>query len=418
MRQLSRALVAALMGAGLVAANPAGHALAGTVASLNEATVLLMRATQWPLLRQERALTMAQLAAYEAATACTSRYPPSAHAVAPAPGASVDAAVEQAVFRTLLALVPGAEAQVQDRRDRDVAALGASAAVAQGLAVGDAAAETILRWRSDDGADWDPAYTAGSGPGAYQPTGPDPMSSPRAGQMRPFALASYEELRPPPPPTPDSAQARRDLAEVMTLGGLHAPARSPAETALGRFHELPGFPDWNRVARQASTEHGLDDVATARVLALLDEAIMDTGGALWDAKYAYNAWRPVTAIRAGAAAAEGEAWTPLIRTPMHPEYPCGHCGVGSAAMTVLESVFGDGPFAFSLTHSDVTRQYRSFRDLAEQEAASRLFAGVHFRWSIVVGEALGHAVAERVLAANPEFAPTRTESQAAQTARP
>jgi hypothetical protein len=85
---------------------------------------------------------------------------------------------------------------------------------------------------------------------------------------------------------------------------------------------------------------------------------------------------------------------------MHPEYPCAHCGIGAAAATVLEGLFGSGPFQFSASTGmlgGAIRPYGSFQEFEEEEAISRIYAGVHFRWSNYVGELVGKQVGKKVL---------------------
>ena len=135
---------------------------------------------------------------------------------------------------------------------------------------------------------------------------------------------------------------------------------------------------------------------------LLDVGIMDVQLAAWDAKYAYDAWRPVTAIHAGGTPdnAADPDWMPLIPTPMHPEYTCGHCMTGAAARAIASAIFGSKEFAFDITQNGLTRHFQSFEDFATQESNSRLFAGVHFRYSIRAGEDEGRQVAHLVLSSS------------------
>jgi hypothetical protein len=142
-------------------------------------------------------------------------------------------------------------------------------------------------------------------------------------------------------------------------------------------------------------------VDCARALALVNLAIMDSQMAIYEAKYHHNYWRPRTAIKASQtqSAAGPPDWTPLIPEPMHPEYPCAHCGVGAAAGVVVEQIFGTAPFHFEVSTgmlNGLTRPYESFREFVEEEAESRIYAGVHYRWSNISGEAVGRQVGMRV----------------------
>jgi hypothetical protein len=212
----------------------------------------------------------------------------------------------------------------------------------------------------------------------YVPTSAEAMQSPSLGKMRPFVLRTATELRPPPPAAVDSAQALRDLDEVRILGGRDSIVRTALQTEVARFHEPPGFLVWNGIARSAIRAKAVDVPTSARVMALLNFALMDAQLVVWDAKFHYNAWRPRTAIAAQdlARAVSAPPWRPLLIEPMHPEYPCAHCGFGSAASTVLQGLFGSGPFAFSARTGALNgelRAYGSFREFEEEERRSPEF---------------------------------------------
>jgi hypothetical protein len=222
--------------------------------------------------------------------------------------------------------------------------------------------------------------------------------------MKPFVLDTASQFRPPPPPLIDSPQAIRDLAEVKLLGESGSPQRTAEQTIIAGFHVPPGALAWNSITRAAIKAKELDIVDCARALTLVNFAIMDSQMAIYEAKYQYNYWRPRTAIKAESqmhAAAGAPDWTPLIPEPMHPEYPCAHCGVGAAAGVVVEQIFGTAPFHFEVSTgmlNGLTRPYESFREFAEEEAESRIYAGVHYRWSNIAGEAVGRQVGMRVVA--------------------
>jgi len=133
-------------------------------------------------------------------------------------------------------------------------------------------------------------------------------------------------------------------------------------------------------------------------MALLNFTTLDAQIAIWDTKFNYHAWRPVTAIRASDPTS---TWTALLPEPMHPEYPCAHCGIGTAASTVMQGLFGSGPFPFSAAAvpNVAPRTFGSFREFEEEEAISRIYGGVHYRWSNGVGELVGKQVGEKVLGA-------------------
>jgi hypothetical protein len=115
--------------------------------------------------------------------------------------------------------------------------------------------------------------------------------------------------------------------------------------------------------------------------------------AVFDAKYAYEFWRPVTAVRYGG---KDPAWLPLVDTPMHPEYPCAHCISTAAVGTVLEAHFGKGDVpAVSMkspTAPGVTRTWSRIADYVQEVNNARIWGGVHYRNSTEVGERMGRRI--------------------------
>lgn len=130
-----------------------------------------------------------------------------------------------------------------------------------------------------------------------------------------------------------------------------------------------------------------------------------------DAKMHYNFWRPITAIRNGEddgnpATAADPGWEPLIKTPNHPEYPCGHCGYAALVATMLAAEVGDAPAGGVVVASDsipdaVMMRVPSFSEWARQVSLSRTLGGVHYRFSNEAGERIGRDVAARVLTLMP-----------------
>jgi hypothetical protein len=194
---------------------------------------------------------------------------------------------------------------------------------------------------------------------------------------------------------------QRDVTETMTLGGKDSRQRNPDQTVVANFHSPPEFPVWNAIARTVVAEKRLSLSASARLFALLNLAMADAHIAVYDAKYAYNFWRPVTAIHAGSdGIAADPGWNSLIPAPMHPEYPCAHCTIGGAARAVLEATFGL-EVTFSVSTSampDSPREYRSFAVFADEEAFSRILGGIHYRNSMTTGAALGRRIGEQAIA--------------------
>ena len=363
-------------------------ATANSVAEWNEIAVATVRKPNWPLLRRERTLAMAQVAVYEASNAIRPRYVASQLAVSGDTGASLRAAVVEAAYRVLLNQVPEDSIGLTAARAQSMAVVAEGLAKSAGVTTGALAARAVLTWRANDGADWTPTYQQRRAPGAYQPTSTQPMDAPLAVRMKPFALRSIAQFRAAPPPAITSAEFARDLREVQELGGSRSTARSQDQAQQALFFQTPGFYPWNEIARKAIAANNLDESSAAHVLMLLDVGIMDVQLAAWDA-----------AIHTGGTpgSAPDSDWMPLIPTPMHPEYTCGHCTTGSAARTILSSIFGSKEFAFDISQNGFTRHFLSFEDFSMQESNARLFGGVHFRYSMRAGEEEGRKVAQYVL---------------------
>jgi len=217
-------------------------------------------------------------------------------------------------------------------------------------------------------------------------------------------MTSGDQFRPAAPPALDSEVWTKDLNEIRELGARNSTVRSAEQTTIGRFWLMTGPRSYNPIVRQLAAAKEMDIVDCARLLALVAMAGNDAIIAVMDAKYAYNFWRPLTAIRnadtTGNAATPREAsWVPLGDTPMHPEYPCAHCITSSAVGAVLTHVLGPDVPEFSLTSTTapgVMRTWKSIEDYNAEVAAARIYAGFHYRFSTIVGRDMGGKIGELV----------------------
>jgi hypothetical protein len=350
-----------------------------------------------------RVMALTQIAVYEALRAIHPRYAPFAYSGLAPVGASDIASASEAAYRVLAAEARDLEPKFAAINANVLATVTDADARAAGTQLGDAAAEAILEARQDDHFDSSFDYVLPSpGPGIYEKTSPGDVAWPHLGSIRPFAFASLAELLVPPPPPLDSAQFLRDLSEVRDVGGADK-QRDSDELAIAKFHEASGFRVWSEIARIATDDRKLDLLDSARALALLTIAMEDAYSSGYGNKYLYLFWRPVTAIRAGGGGfghpeiLADPAWTPRIKTPPFPEYPCNHCAVGAASRTVLDSLFpSPSPFTVAVANQG-SRTYRDFRQFETEESESRILGGVHFRWSVVAGQALGEQVGKAAL---------------------
>lgn len=257
-------------------------------------------------------------------------------------------------------------------RSRELAGANYPTDVAAGLALGREVARRVIDYGRADGSTipWTGQAPVESG----RWTGDNPVL-PQAARWRPWLLSRPDELRPPPPPAPDSERMTQELDEVRTV------ERTPRRIAAALFWEYAAggtrsYQFWNEQLGRTLLEHRVDHDAprAARAYALLNVALYDAAVACWDAKYAYWAIRPVQL---------DPGLRPLFATPNHPSYPSGHSCFGAAAATVLAHLFPADAAAFEA--------------LALEASESRLWAGIHFRSDLDAGRALGRAVGRRVI---------------------
>jgi len=352
-----------------------------------------------------RAFAMMHLAMFDAIDACTPAFNHYAGDVAAAPDAAPEAAAHAAAHAVLAALYPRQASALDNYYGGLMAAMPDGTGKSGGIALGEKTAQLVLALRRDDGTfgslDTYRPYTT---PGTYVPTGLPVVSN--VALRKPFATEGNAQFRPGPPPALDSPAWARDVNETREWGGVNSQRRSAWQTETARFWEQLGPPAWNQVARGLSASRPMALAARARWFALMNVAMFDAYLAVFDTKYYYNFWRPITAIRNGDqdrndATQRDPAWRPLIETPPHPEYPCAHCAADGAAGTVLKAAFGAGTLPrFTVRFAampQVVRDYDSIGQLQAEIAMARIWGGVHYRNSNEVGEALGEKIGDYVL---------------------
>lgn len=356
-------------------------------------------------MEQTRSFAIVQLAVHDALNAIDQRYAPYSFD-ARASGALPAAAVAAAAHDALIALVPARSGEVDAWFVDALARLPECDARARGIDVGHAAAEHVLGLRrSDDvaGALAEP-YVAGDQPGDYQATPPfDVVVGAGWGKLPTFATPRASAFRPAPPPALDSRRYTRDYEEVKSIGAEVSGTRTAEQSQIADFWYESSATGWLRIANGVATEKNLDDWESARVLALVSMALADGFINGFDAKYHFDYWRPITAIRAGDRdgnrRTEGDpSWTPYCDTPPVADYPSTHSVLGAAAAAVLARQFGDRT-AFSidsLSLPGVTRRFESFSQAAQENADSRVYCGIHWRTSTRAGLAQGRRIGEFV----------------------
>jgi hypothetical protein len=338
---------------------------------------------------QSRAWTVSWLAA---ARALSHRRDPS-YAVA---------AFAQALHDTLAAQIPTQQAELDADLATTLAGVPDGPAKTGGIAAGAQQAADVLAQRQADGLDTaavDTPFSAPlAGPGVWQPTPPAFATAVRAGEgnARPFLLASNDQFDPGPPPSLNSRTYLNDLAEVRAYGSAKSTVRTVQQTDIALFWEPAINIQYVQLLRATLADSSRPLAWQARFVAAFNAITTDAQIAVYNAKFKYLFWRPVTAIRTGSVHAD-PTWTPLFTTPRHPDWPSGHGGVAGAAEQVLNAFLGPlAPAPISITSPTdpgSTHTYESWLEITREVIDARVWEGVHFRASDVAGARVGIDVA-------------------------
>jgi hypothetical protein len=351
-----------------------------------------------------RGMAIMHVAMFEAVNAIDGRYAPYRLTLVADRGTSKEAAAAAAGHAVLSALHPDKQADLDAALKASLATIAEGEPRSRGIALGRSAAGEILAWRATDRSDATEAYRPHTAAGVYVPT-VVPVSSVYGG-VTPWVMEKGSQFRPGPPPALDSATWTRDVNEIRELGSRASTKRSAEQTDVGRFWFVTGPQAWNPIVRQLATRKSLDVVDCARVFALVAMATSDAFIAVFDAKYHYNFWRPITAIRSADLAGNPNtprdpSWMALGDTPMHPEYPCAHCITAAAAGAVLQAVFGNSIPEVSMTSvtaPGLVRKWTRVQDYVSEVSDARVYAGVHYRFSARTGEEMGRRIGELTVA--------------------
>ncbi len=349
---------------------------------------------------QGRNAAMVHVAMFDALNAIERRYTPYRVQPTVASNTSREAAAAAAAYFLLTRLYPNQAKDFETFYHASLATIPDGEPKSQGIQLGEKVAVEIFAWRTKDGADGPNTYRPFTVAGTYVPT-TLPIGFSMA-NTTPFVLKQGSQFRPVAPYSLQSAQWAKDYNEVKIMGAARGSTRSAEQADLARFWEFTGLGIYNPMVQQLTAAKKLDVMENARVFALVAMATADARIAFYDAKYAYHFWRPVTAIRNGDiddndATERDPAWEPFIVTPMHPEYPCGHCITAAAAASVLEALFGDAVPTFTLTSSTAPGVRRSFVRLSDyviEVINARVYGGMHYRTSGEVGAAMGRKIGE------------------------
>jgi len=315
-------------------------------------------------------------------------------------GADGDAAAAQAAHDVLVHYFPDHKAELEKALESALDNAGPGASKTAGVALGASVARATLAVGGIDPQKPPMPYTPYTSAGTYVPT-TLPRFAPWVLCMRPWFLKSIDALRPPPPVDLHSRQWAADFNEVRRLGAKTGSERTPEQTLIAQFW---AFADTDFVLDDIAAEPGRSPLVNARLYALAAMVDEDAGLVLVDAKMHYGFWRPITAIRNGAIDGNDgttavPGWEPLLRTPMHPEYPCGHCVGAHVFATVAESETVPGQvFTFKTETLPGVLRTVSLEDYAKEVSLSRIYGGVHYPSTVAVSDKLGETIARHALA--------------------
>ena len=402
--------------------------------------------------RASRAMAIVHIAIFEAVNAVDGSYQSYVGLGRAPQGTSMPAAIAQAAHDTLAALFPSQAPTFDDQLATDLAAIKDGQGKSDGIDLGEQAAAAILTMRADDGSNRaEPVlgtdFITSDEPGMWRQ---DPISKgPKAlgaywGEVAPFVMQSATQFRVPPPPAIDSPEYAAAFDEVKSYGGdgvLTPTVRTDEQTHIGLFWAYDGTPSlcapprlYNQIIVHIAEQEHLNAVRMARLLALANTAMADAGIAVWESKYFYQYWRPVTGIREadagtgptgkgdGNAATVGDpTFTPLGApasnstgpnfTPPFPAYPSGHAGFGGAVFETLTRFFGRDDITFTIVSDELDgvtkandgivrehlpRTFTSFSQAAEENGQSRIYLGIHWAFDKTDGIAQGKQIGDYV----------------------
>jgi len=321
-------------------------------------------------------------------------------------GADPIAAAASAAYTVLVNELPAKKRFLDSALQRSLQPIMNPAARDKGIELGRQAGLTIVNARTLDGSGDDPFVPIPTSkvPGIYQAVPPFTIQfAPHWENVVLFGLQSKDQFRPAPPPALNTTVYTKAFDEVRSIGKLNSLSRSEDQSSYAKFWYEFSEAGWNRIARTVAKDKNLSLAETARLFALVDMALADSYIAGWDAKLFYNFWRPYTAIRNAAndgneATIADDTWEPSEPTPPIHDYPSTHSALGNAAATVLARLLGDNTSftfsSFTASPPGGSRSFKSFSQAADENASSRVMAGIHFRFSCDAGQALGNRIGD------------------------
>jgi hypothetical protein len=383
------------------------------VVQWNRALLVIVRTpgAQSATVHPTRSFAIMHAAIYDAVNAIDRKHRPYLVRLSSVPrDASQEAAAAAAGHEVLVALYPAFKTTLDAQLQQSLAQIPNGNGKAEGVLIGQDVADRILAARSNDGSSAPPIpYVFGTAPGDYQSTPPNFAPQPQFtnwSHVTPFALERANQFRPGPPPALTSDAYSDAFNQIKSLGIANSTTATADEALTGRFWNGAIQNYWNEIAQTLSQARGLSTGQNARLFALLNLSFADDVIAFYDAKYTYNFWRPVTAIRAADPTINPETiadpnWLPEVgKTAPDPSYPGAHAVISASAAEVLISFFERDHAEFNVTSEvlpGVQRSFTSISAAAEEATLSRIFGGQHFRTDLTTGQRLGREVADFVV---------------------
>jgi hypothetical protein len=388
----------------IILAGLSGPVSADVIGDWNEKAVAFVTKHRMLPPQAERVVASVHVAMFDAVNSIERRYRPYRLAVTTAKDTSKETAAAVAAGMVLAGMHPKDAEELNSLMGTYLATIPPGAAKSEGIKVGQEIAAKIVAERKVDGADAPDAYRPKTRPGVYVPT-PITASS-MWPNVKPFAMTSPSQFRPQPPIPLNGEEWAADYNEIKALGGRTSTKRTARQTEDGQFWLITGPASYYPIVRQLVVAKKMDLVDSARFMALASTAAADAYISVFDAKYHYDFWRPITAIRNAdnddnPATERDATWQPIDNTPMHPEYPCAHCITSAAVAAVIEAALGSADIP-EVTMSSPTAPGASHRwtnvwAYADEVSMARIYAGFHYRFSTRVGQDMGRKIGQLVV---------------------
>jgi hypothetical protein len=402
----SHSIPAAMIGVWLAVGAPAS-AFANVITDWDEKAIVVVTpmaslGNTSPYMAQ-RMMALVHAAMFDAVNSIERRYRPYLVQLPAESTTSKEAAASAAAAAVLASVDEKTAGEMKVALATYLAPIPDGAAKSNGVQIGEAVAAKVLEARANDGSGAPDAYRPRTTPGVYVPT--TITISSMWPNMKPFALDNPSQFRPGPPVSLESKEWAADYNELRDFGGQVSAKRTAEQTEIARFWLVGPPVAYHPFVRKLAAAKQMDVVDSARLMALVSTGLTDVIIAVLDAKYHYNFWRPITAIRNGDndgnSATDREAtWQPIATTPMHPEYPCAHCIQSGSVAGVVKAVLGTADIPeiamTSPTAPGVTRGWTNMTAFTEEIANARIWAGFHYRFSTRVGTEMGLQIGEYV----------------------